>query len=171
MGGHLRRVACAGVELPHGVDYNLCSDPEASLRVLRAGIPTRLVTADVTLQTWLGPADVDHLAAARAPVLHALARAIRIWTPVMQRIFTGFGAPTGADNAAFLHDPLALACALDESFCTFEDLAVEPALVAGVFRTLERARPGPATAALRCATAVDAERFRRHLLERLLALP
>jgi purine nucleosidase len=175
MGGHIRRVAYGGCDLPRHVDYNLCSDPDASLRVLSAGIPTRLVTADVTLQVWIGEGDLRGIESVGSPLHRALARAVRRWTPIMNRIFTGLGARMDADNVAFLHDPLALACVYDESFCTFEDLAVEPMIRDGVFRTIERSANGEAGRdghfpRLRCATAVDAGRFRSHFTERLKSL-
>ncbi len=170
MGGHLRRVAYGGVEFPAGVDYNLCSDPPASLRVLHAGIPTRLVTADVTLQTWLRQEDLRAIEAAGTPLHRALAAAVRQWTPLMSSIFSGMGAAMDGDNVAFLHDPLAMACVYDESFCRFEDLSVEAVVVDGVFRTIERPPGSSGTAPMRCATSVDAERFRAHFLERILSL-
>ena len=166
MGGHLREVSYRGRVFPFGVDYNLCSDPHASLLVLRSGIPTRLVTGDVTLRTWLRESDVRALEKSAKPLHAALARAIRIWTPVQRHLLDPM--PTdGFDNAAFLHDPLTLACMYDESFCGFETLEIEPAIEAGVFRTLERPRASAATFAMRCATSVDAERFRTHFLERM----
>ena len=168
MGGHLRRVAYAGHEFPHGVDYNLCSDAASSHLVLSAGMPIRLVTADVTLATWLRPEDLAAIEAVATPFHAALAAAIRAWTPHMRNIFGAMGAPIGARNVAFLHDPLALACAYDESFCHFEDLAIEPALGDGPFRTIERPSASPATRPMRCATAVDAERFRRHFVDRII---
>ena len=170
MGGHLRRVEYRGRVFPVGVDYNLCSDPHASLLVLRSGIPTRLVTADVTLRTWLRGADVESLEKSGSPLLEAVARAVRFWTPVQRRLLD----PTPGDdfdNAAFLHDPLALACVYDESFCGFETLEVEPAIEDGVFRTIERAEPSEATYPMRCATTVDASRIRAHFMERVLAQP
>ncbi len=169
MGGHLREVVYRGRVFPPGVDYNLCSDPHASLLVLRSGIPTRLVTADVTLRAALREADVARLEASAGRLPQALARAVRVWTPVQQRLFEPRGAER-ADNAAFLHDPLALACVYDESFCTFETLEIEPAIDAGLFRSFERAAAGDATFPMRCATGVDAERFRAHFVERVLAL-
>jgi purine nucleosidase len=168
MGGHVRRVAYGAHEFPHGVDYNLCSDAEASRRVLSAGLPIRLVTADVTLATWIGPADLERIEDAGTPFHRALARAIRAWTPHMRRIFGAMGAPIGDDNVAFLHDPLALAAVYDESFCRFEELAIEPTIEGGVFRTVEHSGPTTATRTMRCATAVDAARFRAHLVERIL---
>jgi purine nucleosidase len=166
MGGHLREVSYRGRVFPFGVDYNLCSDPHASLLVLRSGIPTRLVTADVTLQTWLCESDVQALEKSAAPLHAALAAAIRIWTPVQRHLLDPKGAPP-ADNAAFLHDPLTLACVYDESFCGFETLEIEPAIVDGVFRTVERAAPSAATFPMQCATSVDAERFRAHFMARV----
>jgi purine nucleosidase len=167
MGGHLREVSYRGRVFPFGVDYNLCSDPHASLLVLRSGIPTRLVTADVTLRAWLREADVEALEKSPAPLHAALARAIRVWTPVQRELLDPKGAAP-ADNAAFLHDPLTLACVYDESFCGFETLEIEPAIEADVFRTIERPRAGAATFPMRCATSVDAERFRAHFMARVL---
>lgn len=170
MGGHLRRVAYGGATFPHGVDYNLCSDADASQEVLGAGLPIRLVTADVTLQTWITPRDRRRLAEHGAPLHAALARAVEAWTPVMGQIFSGFGAAMGDDNAAFLHDPLALASIYDESFCEFADLEVEPGMQDGVFRTIERPSKTRATRRMRCALSVDAPRFRAHFMERVLSL-
>lgn len=168
MGGHIRRVAYRGHVFPPGVDYNLCSDPDGSLAVLRAGMPVRLVTADVTLQVWLERRDLERLEASGSPLHRALCRAVNHWTPIMRQVFGSFGATIDPDNVAFLHDPLALACSYDESFCRFEDLEIEPAIVDGVFRTVERSEASPATRPMRCATEVDAERFREHFVERVL---
>jgi len=167
MGGHVRRVAYRDHEFPHGVDYNLCSDGASAQLVLSAGMPLRLVTADVTLATWLRPDDLVAIESVATPFHAAIVAAVRAWTPRMRSIFGAMGAPIGADNVAFLHDPLALAAAYDESFCRFEDLAIEPALGDGPFRTIERPEPGAATRTMRCATAVDAQRFRRHFVDRI----
>jgi purine nucleosidase len=170
MGGHLRRAEYGGHVFAPGIDYNLCSDPHASYAVLRAGIPTRLVTADVTLRTWIGDAEVSALERTGHPYLLAIARAVHVWTPVMTRGFAAAGCDTSADNAVFLHAPLAYACAYDESFCSFADLEVEPRIEDGVLRTLERPRPSEQTFPMRCAVDVDAKAFRDHLMERLLSL-
>ncbi len=169
MGGHLREVSYRGRVLPHGVDYNLCSDPHASLLVLRSGIPTTLITADVTLRTRLRDADVARIERTGAGIHLALARAVRIWTPVQRRLFDPDGAPP-EDNAAFLHDPLTLACVYDDSFCRYEDLEIEPTIENGVFRTHERADASARTFPMRCATRVDEERFGAHFVERVLSL-
>jgi purine nucleosidase len=171
MGGHLRRAAYGGHVFRPGVDYNLCSDPHASFVVLRSGIPIRLVTADVTLQTWLTDAELAQLGAKRSGFLQVLTAEIRAWTPLQRRIFGGLGCDVNDDNAAFLHDPLTLACVYDERFCRFEELEVEARIDdAGVFHTIERREPTEDSAPMRCATSVDAKAFRAHFVERVSGL-
>jgi purine nucleosidase len=168
MGGCVREVRYGGVTFPPAFDYNLCADPEASRHVLSAGIPTRIVPIDVTMQVWIAERDVQALAAAAAGLSRALAAAVRRWTPGMTNAMVTAGADPAIDNAAFLHDPLALACAYDESFCTFEDLWIEPCIEDGVFRTRERPQPGAGVYRIRCATAVDSDRFLNHFRARVI---
>ena len=167
MGGWMRGVTVCGRALPPSIDYNLCSDEAGSRRVLSSGIPIRLVTPDVTVQVWLTGDDVAGLERGTSPLQPALGRAMRVWVPRQQHLFAGLGTPLAPDMAAFLHDPLTLACAYDESFCRIEELAIEPVTVNGVFRTIERAPGTPGTFPMRCATAVDAARFTAHVRRRL----
>jgi len=167
MGGFLRSATCAGAVFGPAADYNLCADPQASLQVLAAGISTRLVPIDVTTQVWIEERDVCGLEASRQPMHHAVARAVRRWTPVNQASLGTLGAPADVDNAAFLHDPLALACAYDESFCTFADLPLDLRIEDGLFRMREATVSGAETRRLRCATAVDRGRFLTHFRTRL----
>jgi len=169
MGGHIRRVHYGGHVFAPGVDYNLCSDPHAAKLVLRSGIPTRLVTADVTLETWITAQDLERIDAIGTPFHRALAEAVRVWTPIQNRLFSGRGCDMSADNVAFLHDPLTLACAHDPGFCEFETLEIEPEIEDGVFRTFERAEAGDNTWPMECATHVDAAAIRSHFVERLTA--
>ncbi len=170
MGGHIREISYGGSAFPHGVDYNLCSDPDASRIVLRSGVRTRLVTGDVTLQTWMTRADLEAIAEGCGPLRQALVAAVREWTPIMYRLFGGGDASRPNANVAFLHDPLALASVFDESFCTFEDMLIEPAIVEGVFRTIEHRIADTGRFVMRAATAVDAPRFREFFVERLRRL-
>ncbi|MEE8558233.1 MAG: nucleoside hydrolase [Myxococcota bacterium] len=171
MGGHLRKVEYGGHVFPPGVDYNLCSDPHASLLVLRSGIPTRLVTADVTLRVWLGQSDLSLIEERGTPLHDALASAIRTWTPVQNRLFSSAGAGMVEDNVAFLHDPLALTAVYDETFCKFEELEIEPAIEPeDLFRTLERPEPTDRSLPMRCAVDVEPARFKDHFMERVLGL-
>src|SRR5262249_59638585 len=82
---------------------------------------------------------------------HAVARAVRRWTPINQAALAALGAPSDVDNAAFLHDPLALACVYDQSFCSFADLPLTLGIEEGLFRMREASAAGADTARLRCA--------------------
>jgi purine nucleosidase len=170
MGGHVRRVAIGERVCEPGIDYNLCSDPEASVMVLGAGFDTRLVTADVTLQVWLREADLARLADARHPFARALPPLVRLWTPVQRRIFVEqLGGTLADDNVAFLHDPLTVLALVDGSALRFERLRIVPTVEAGVLRTHEvGARAGPG-APMEVATQVDAAAARERMLARLLS--
>lgn len=161
MGGYLRR---------SGLEYNLCADPEAALEVLRSGIPIRLVPGDVTLRTWIRESDLVAIEGCGTPLHRALARAVRLWTPIMHAGFGASGTEMAADNVAFLHDPLTLACVYEESFCTFEEIHVEPAIADGLLALREHTVAREGRVPMRCATAVDAGRFRAHFVERLMGL-
>ena len=171
MGGHLRRAEYGGHVFRPGLDYNLCSDPHAAQVVLRSGIPTRLVTADATLQSWLTAADIDAIEAVGSPFHRVLAAEVRAWTPIQKQIFGSLGCVTDDDNVAFLHDPLTLACMYDESFCRMEELEIETRIgPRGVLHTIERAEPTKHSFPMRCATSVDAGAFRAHFTERVVSL-
>jgi inosine-uridine nucleoside N-ribohydrolase len=167
MGGFLSGTAPDGRRLPQAIDYNLCGDPEAATAVFAAGIPTRLVPIDVTLQVWLTQRDAAALAAQAGPLGPAVARALRAWAPIQRDGFTGLGLALPDGVVSFLHDPLAIACAHDESFCTFEDLDLLPTRDDGLFRLTPCAAGTAGAARVRVATAVDAPRFMAHVRTRL----
>jgi purine nucleosidase len=180
MGGYVRRVACGGGIVSPMVDYNLRIDVESSRIVLTSGIPILMVPTDVTVQVWITETQVRQLEQSSSDLLHSIARNIRDWSPLQRRIFTHLGAHLTPDNVGFLHDPLALACAFDESFCTIEDLTIELVMQDGILRTIERPTPiptpntrhptPPSTHQLRVATTVDAPRFQQFLCDRLMRL-
>ena len=169
MGGHVRRVAIGELVCRPGIDYNLCSDPEASMAVLGAGFPTRLVTADVTLQTWLRTAEVERLEQGGL-LPRTLAALVRLWTPFQTRLFTGLGGTLAADNAAFLHDPLTALALIDPSPLHFERLRILPTIEGGVLRTLEADPASGLGAEMEVATCVDAGAARHSIAERLASL-
>jgi purine nucleosidase len=169
MGGHVREARVGRLLCRPGIDYNLCSDPEASVAVLGAGFDVTLVTADVTLATWLRDGDVERLAGGGA-LARELARQVRIWKPVQHRIFRGIGGTLAPDNAAYLHDPLTVQALIDASALHLEPLRIVTTIQDGVLRTLEvdpGALGGPLT---RVATAVDPRAAESAILERLLRL-
>jgi purine nucleosidase len=168
MGGHVRSVRLGGKELPHGIDYNLCSDPEATVAVLGAGFRTTLVTADVTLQTWMGPADLERLEAA-GRVARAIGAMVRVWTGVQKKLFEEWGGPEPADFVAFLHDPLTVQSLIDPACIRFEQLRIVPTIQGDVLRTLE-APGGSLGTEMRVATGVDPGAARGALVDRLATL-
>ncbi len=167
MGGHIRRVAIGDYVCPPGIDYNLCSDPEAAMSVLGAGFTTRLVTADVTLQVWMTEAQRAQLSASPRPVSRILARLIASWTPRQIAIFTGLGGTLAPDNAAFLHDPLTVLSLIDASSLEFERLHILPTIQRGVLRTIEVPAALGLGTEMECAMAVDAARARDEIVARV----
>jgi purine nucleosidase len=169
MGGHVREARIGRQLGEPSVEYNLCSDPEATVAVLGAGFRTTLVTADVTLSTWLRDADVEQLAAA-GPLARALAEQVCLWKPVQHKIFPALGRALEPDNAAFLHDPLTALALLEDPALHFERLRVVPTVEQGVLRTLEVDPQLGIGSEMRVATRVDARAAERAITERLLRL-
>ena len=80
------------------------------------------------------------------------------------------GGTLAADNAAFLHDPLTVLALFDPSSLHFEELRIVTTIESGVLRTHEVAASLGIGVPMRVATAVDAERARDAIVERLLAI-
>jgi purine nucleosidase len=169
MGGHVREARIGRLLCRPGIDYNLCSDPEASVAVMGAGFDATLVTADVTLTTWLRDADVERLAGG-GPLARELARQVQIWKPVQHRIFSGLGGTLDPDNAAYLHDPLTALALLDASVLRLEPLRIVTTIVDGGLRTLEVDPRALAAPLVRVATAVQPRPAAAAIVERLVRL-
>lgn len=169
MGGHVRSVKLGTKELPHGIDYNLCSDPEATVAVLGAGFRTTLVTADVTLQTWMGPADLARIEAG-GPVARAIGAMLRTWTGVQKKLFSSWGGPEPSEFVAFLHDPLTVQALVDASPLRFETLRIVPTIERGVLRTIEVPAGAGLGAEMQVATGVDARAARDVIVGSLAGL-
>jgi purine nucleosidase len=168
MGGHVREARVGERVCAPGIDYNLCSDPEASVAVLGAGFRTTLVTADVTLRTWLADGELAGLEAG-GPCARALAGQVRAWAPVQRRIFTEvFGGTLAADNAAFLHDPLTVLALVDPAPLRFETLRIVATVAEGTLRTHEADPALGVGAPMRVATGVDAAAAAGEILRRLV---
>ncbi|HEX7212580.1 MAG TPA: nucleoside hydrolase [Methylomirabilota bacterium] len=160
MGG---AIAVPGNVTP-AAEFNIHVDPEAAAMVLSAGLPIELIPLDVTRQVVLAE--------------HALVGRLRgRASPVARFIldFTGHGFAFGDEREGggiVLHDPLAMAVALDPSLVTFEALHVEVECEGRLTRGLtlaDRRRPPPGRLAPTCrvALAVDVERALRLVLEGL----
>ncbi|MBI4240886.1 MAG: nucleoside hydrolase [Candidatus Rokubacteria bacterium] len=161
MGG---AVACPGNVTPVA-EFNFYVDPEAAARVLQAGLPLELIPLDVTRQTVLSRSALDgSLAACPGPIAQFVSD------------FTLKGFAFGADSGEgglTLHDPLALAVALDPSLVSSEALHVAVECGGSLTRGMAVAdrRPLPAQHKrppnCRVAMSVDACRFLALFLDRL----
>lgn len=156
--GRLGRVVAMGgaVDVPGNVtpaaEFNFHVDPEAAARVLAAGLPLDLVPLDATRQAVLSRADLEAALAARPGPLAA--RIAAFSRP-------GFRVDLAAGGRGMiLHDPLAVAAALDPTLVQWEPVRLE----VGPDGETRRA-PGPPNC--RFARVVDTPRFLGVFLERL----
>jgi purine nucleosidase len=135
MGGFFHRCELGGKPVPPSADYNLNADPQAAVGVLSTPIPTTYVPADVTMRSHLLEEHVRRLEAGADPLLQALARLVRVWTPIQTSLLAIGGLPMPQGLAAIPHDALALATLVDRRFVTAEVLPSTVAIVGGLLRT------------------------------------
>jgi inosine-uridine nucleoside N-ribohydrolase len=161
MGG---AIASPGNVTP-AAEFNFYVDPEAAAVLFEAGLPIELVPLDATRQAVLLQREFEQrLDGSASPV----ARFVADFT----RHGFAFGAERG-DAGITLHDPLALALALDPSLAKLEPLHVEVEWEGRVTRGMSVADRRPMTPDrkrrpnCRVALSVDAPRFLRLFLDRL----
>jgi len=164
MGGFFRRCELGGKMVPPSVDYNLNADPQAAAAVLSTPIPTTYVPGDVTMRSYLLEEHVGTLEASADPLLAALARLVRVWTPILANVFAIGGLPMPRGLAAIPHDPLALATLVDRRFVTTEVLPATVAVAGGFLRTFIDPVAGRE---VEVVTDVDADAFAAFFLETL----
>ena len=156
--GFVGRIVAMGgaVDVPGNItpaaEFNMYVDPEAAHRVLAAKLPLDLVPLDATRQAVLP----------RAGLKKALSRSPG---PIGSRITAfserGFRIDhAGGAQGMVLHDPLALALAIDSTLAEWEAVR----LAVGPDGETERVRGEPNC---RIARRVDATRFVRLFLDRL----
>ncbi len=150
---------------PPAFEYNLASDPEAAVVVLNAGIPIRLVPLDVTWWVRMQEDDLQRLRQSGSALVRALAAAIEIWAPIQRSFFSTVPSFT-ADTVSILHDPLTLAALIDPSLMTWQRRRLRAVIDAGGLCLAEDA----SAPEIEVAVAVDAERARSFMIERLLSL-
>jgi inosine-uridine nucleoside N-ribohydrolase len=147
-------------------EFNFFVDPEAAAQVLEAGLPLELIPLDVTRRVVL----------AQTVLAERLGRCAqdRIARFVLDFTRHGFAFGAGEEGGGIvMHDPLAMAVALDPSLVTLEPMSVEVEcegrLTRGLSLADRRAIPAHRKRAPTCRVAVDvdAEGVLRLFLERL----
>lgn len=147
-------------------EFNFFVDPEAAAQVLEAGLAVELIPLDVTRRVVLAPAVLTERLR-RCPD-DRIARFILDFT------LHGFAFGASQEGGGIvLHDPLAMAVALDPSLVTFEAMSVEVEcegkLTRGLSLADRRALPSHRKRVPSCRVAmdVDADAVLRLFLERL----
>jgi inosine-uridine nucleoside N-ribohydrolase len=163
MGGNLR-ASHPGIS---PIEFNIANDPEAAHVVFRSGAPLTMVGLDATTRTCLTLEDLEAVTAAGTA---AAAFVRRICAPWIQFV----RAQRGLDGC-WLHDPLAVAVALDRDVVSTErrEIGVELrgeatygqtiAVGRGMGAGLRPPRGGPADVCV----AVDDRRFMARFLPAL----
>jgi purine nucleosidase/pyrimidine-specific ribonucleoside hydrolase len=109
------------VDVPGNVtptaEFNMHVDPDAAARVLAAGLPLDLVPLDATRQTVLARSDLE-AALVRSP--GPVATRVAAFTRSAFRVDEGRGAA-----GMVLHDPLAVAVAVDPTLVRWERVRLE----------------------------------------------
>jgi len=164
MGGFFQPAEPQRAGLPFSVEYNLNADPQATVAVLSTPIPTTCVPADVTMHTYLLEEHVRRLESGADPLLQALARLVRVWTPVLASLFGIAGVSLPQGLAAIPHDPLALSTLVERRFATAEMLPVAVSVAGGFLRTFVEPVAGRE---VEVVTDVDAAAFAAFFLETL----
>ncbi len=116
MGGAIR---VPGLVTP-AVEFNIGYDPEAAAIVLASGAPVTLVPLDVTTRTFMTPAGLERIGNGGTPLHNFVVKTSRPWLRFAMEVrnLPGF----------WLHDPLALAYALDPAILSLTPMHVSVVL-------------------------------------------
>lgn len=144
-------------------EFNFYADPDAAARVFGFGVPITMVGLNATHQALVGPEHLPLLRASGGRIAH-----------LVEHILADYErAGYGSGGAMEMHDPLALAVAIDPSLVTTAERHVDienvGRITSGMAVIDHRHRPGaPANADV--VMGVDVARFRELLDSRLAAL-
>lgn len=160
MGG---AVNVAGNRRMHA-EANVYSDPEAAQLVFQSGAPITLVGLDVTMQTELRLEDIQRWRELDSDLTRFLA-------DITSYYIEGYCQAFSDRAGCALHDPLAVAVAIDPSLVEVQPMVLQIDLegIHSYGRTIADLRP-------RCTDlpnvnvciGVDAKRFQRHFIQTLM---
>jgi purine nucleosidase len=140
-------------------EANIFADPEAAENVLSSGLRVTLVGLDVTLQTLLPKAKLDEWRATGKESGHFLADMTQFYINFYESTYPGIGG-------CALHDPLAVAVAIDSSFVSTEIMNVK--VTTGGEETGRTVGQPEGEPKIAVCTEVEAERFLDHFLSRVI---
>lgn len=146
-----------------GAEANIANDPEAADAVFRSGVPVTMVGLDVTHQVQLAQTELDRWRALGTPVADAYAQIVGYYIDFYVRRSPYL-------RGCALHDPLAVAVALDpslvETFATNLKVDLEGPFRGRTIGDPERLADERKTAEV--ALKVDVDRFETIFKERML---
>lgn len=141
-------------------EHNIRCDPEAASLVFRAGWPITMIGLDVTLQATIGREHLRRLSKRDDALNRALVDQLERYLGYRHRDFT------------YLHDPLAVAVAVDPSLVKLQpmhvDVETEGEFTSGATVAMLPVDGDPHREAnANVAVAIDAQRFRELFIDRL----
>lgn len=119
---HIEEIVFMGGSLTNGnispaAEFNILCDPEAAHIVLTHGIKTRMIGLNITRQVLVTPQIIK-----RMEMINN--KASDMFTKLME-VFNANQKKTFGIEAAPLHDPVTIACLIDESLLTYQGMNVE----------------------------------------------
>ncbi|MCJ7614144.1 nucleoside hydrolase [Candidatus Bathyarchaeota archaeon] len=144
-------------------EFNIYTDPEAAKIVFESGLPITLVGLDVTMKTLLTPNHLEEIMTVSTPVTEFVKKIITHYMRFYQEVV--------GINGCGMHDPLAIAVAIDKSLVKTRRLFVTVE-TKGEFTTGETIADlrgskegGVRSPNMDVCVEVDSERFMRDFIQ------
>jgi inosine-uridine nucleoside N-ribohydrolase len=174
MGGYLGQlptypnVSCGRRKMNVKHDYNIQADPDAAEIVFLSGLNIRLVTADVTLKTWLNPEDIQILKEIKSNAMSAALKQCKLWS-ILQSVLL---KTCRTNNLGFMHDPLTISALVNEKLCEFKRISVRLYQDQGLlkFGLVRENGTSSKEVSFECAISVDRETFKQFFISRISRL-
>ncbi|WP_406609233.1 nucleoside hydrolase [Agarivorans sp. JK6] len=174
MGGYLGQlptypnILCGRREMSVKHDYNIQADPEAAEIVFLSGLNIRLVTADVTLKTWLNPKDIQMLREIKSNAMSAALKQCKWWSFLQSLLLR----TCCTNNLGFMHDPLTISALINDKLCEFKRINVRLYQERGLlkFGLVPENGTSSKEVSFECAISVDCKTFKRFFISRISML-